>query len=432
MAGKGRGGDGLTYLGVRDGKKWWRARMVWMDADGERRDERETFAADSRPLAVQERARLLAERMARARAGIERCRVEKACDEYLDSIEAHGTRLSREPTVKRFKAAFQGRWIDTVATRELQAWLTRQVRLDGDKLSRGSLRNFRATIVSIWEHAQFKGYIETADVARAVIWRKGGSGRTREEALAENAAAQGEEKRSFTSDEAVDFLADLREHEADIFPLMVAQFILGARFAESSAIPRDCLDPETGIVFVAWSQVRGVVGPTKGKRRRKAGLGRIGLEIVREHLRRMDELKWPGYQDLVFPRRPEPQASARSRRTGEARSISPHWAYTTVYGRLIKAFERLGFDMANATHAARHTMNSLASEDMARANLSESLLFKVGGWSSQQIAATYRHPADAEVISLADVVERRLFKRSESVTTSGIQGGDEAKEARND
>jgi hypothetical protein len=31
MAGKGRGGDGLKYLGVRSGRKWWEARLTWVD-----------------------------------------------------------------------------------------------------------------------------------------------------------------------------------------------------------------------------------------------------------------------------------------------------------------------------------------------------------------------------------------------------------------
>lgn len=394
----GRGGDGVKFLGVRDGERWWEARLTWTDSrTGEKHDTTATFKANSKLLAMQERAKRLKQAKERLE-GLRRKRFDEVADEWFETIDSHGTRLSWGSHLNRIRKKFGSWWIDAITTRDLQSFLGGLKRLDGKPLGKSTFNSVRDVIIKVFVFAQEKGYVESAAVARATLRRK--SVRTREEALAE-AQGKGDGKRALTDEEAVKVLTDLAKHEPDIYPLVVVMFILGCRFAEASAIRRDCLDLSTGIVHIAWGQVRGRVGPTKGKRRRKAALGPVGLRVVQEHLRRMDELKWPGHEELVFPRKPEPQAIGRK--------ISDHWPHRTVARALRESFTRLGLDMANATHAARHTMNNLASQEIARAHLSESLLRKVVGHSTAQVAATYRHPEHAEVIQLAEVVEKRLF-----------------------
>jgi integrase len=409
VAGKGRGGDGLTYLGLRNGERWWQARLTWIDQrTGKKLDKQATFKANSKTLAHQERAKQLKKAQEKA-AGRKRQKFGDTADEWFATIEAFGSAVSRGSHLRRIKKQFGEWWMDAIETRDLQAWFGDQKRLDGQPLDRGTANSIRDVLIAVFDYAQTKGLVDSADVARAVLPRKGG--RTRADAMAEIEGV--EEKRNFTSKEAIAVLQDLNAHDPEIYPLLAVMLILGCRFAEGSAVRRDCIDLSTGIVFVAWGQVRGRVGPTKGKRRRKAALGPVGLKIIQDHLRRMDELRWPGHDVLVFPREPHYQSRAVMRKTGAPRSYSAHWAYTTVYKKLRDCYERLGLDMANATHAARHTMSNLASEGAAQARLSESLVREVAGWSTAKMAAKYRHPENAEVIQLAEVVEQRLFEPSD-------------------
>jgi integrase len=406
--GAGRAGDGVKYLGVRHGVKWWQARLVWIDPYSlKRKDTKETFEADSKTAAIEQRKTFLREKLGQSIQT--RKRFDKAVDEWLDTLESFGTRKGHKNRFGRLPKTWGPKWIDEIPTQEIQAYLGNLRRNDGKPYAKGILNGHRDGLVSLWDWAQRKGYV-SKNAARETLREKGG--RTQADARAENA---GEKDRSLTSEQAVELILWFEENEPELYPLVLAQFVLGARFGEASALRLDCLDLQTGIATIAWSQTYGRVGPTKGKRRRIAGLSPTAhaFDVIRAHVARMAVLKWPGHDVLVFPS--EPSTSPRK--------IGNHWGYTRVRLAYKAAFEALGFDMANATHCARHTTSNLASQEAVGAQLSESLVRKVIGHTTAQVAASYRHPEHAEVIQLAAVVERRLFRSKQLEASTGHESG---------
>lgn len=409
----GRGGSGVTHLGVRDdGERWWRARVTWKDPrTGKKREAEETYTADTKLDALRKRAELLKRKRDEV-ARPARKRFGEVADLWFATVRSAGSRISWGSHLKKLKAKFGDYWLDAMTTREMQAWLAGLRKADGERLGAGTQNSIRDVLVLVFEYAVAHGFADT-NAARGTLRRN-----YRKERDATVVDAEDAPKRSLeTGDEFVAFMTDLLEHESELAPMMLVQSILGCRFAEVSALRRADVDLSTGLVTVRRGQVRGTPTPTKGRYARTPALGPAGLQIVQEHLRRMDELRWPGHAELVFPRRPTGQA------TGAKAPRSPHWPYQTVYYALRRSFERLGLEMAAVTHAARHTMNNVASAEVAKAHISESLVRKVVGHTTVDMSTRYRHPELAEVISLAERVEGALLgPLAKSGATSGTSG----------
>ena len=387
--------DGLKALGMRNGRKLWSARLYWIDPRNDREHEkRVTFEADSRHLARIERAR----RIEAARAGTSingtgRRRVEAAGDEWFATVESTGSRISWGSHLRKIKARMGDQWIDTVTRPELQAWL------DSLTVGPGTVNSVRDVLIHVFRLAVRKGYCTTnpaSDTERRSTRRPVTMGDLGDAP-----------KRALTPDEARALLVDMRDHEPAIYPLVATQFVLGCRFAEVSALKWEDIDLATGLVQIRRGQMRGKVGPTKGRYARTAALGPIGLRIVTDHKRRMEAEQWPGWHDLVFPGPPE----KRGRRASDAWSISTAWH---IYQR---SFKRLGLEMRTATHSARHSMISAAATMQA----SEALLRGVVGHKSREVHQGYQTSETAQVIDLGARVEGR-FLRTGTKTGSARAG----------
>lgn len=187
----------------------------------------------------------------------------------------------------------------------------------------------------------------------------------------------------------------METHEPELYPLVHTQFCLGCRFAEVTALRRTRIDLATGLVEIRRGQFRGVTGRTKGKRARKAALPAEGLAVLKAHLERMDAERWPGWDDLVFPRPPY-----------RARRGSNFWASTTVHTKIAESFARCGIVVTGKTHVARHTMITIAHS----LEVDEALLRKTIGHRSKSVHMGYVHPPDEQVRGLGAEVGRELLK----------------------
>jgi integrase len=396
MAGKGRGGDGLKYLGVRNGRKWWEARLKWIDPlTGKVCNTKQKFVADSKLLAAQERAA----RIERLRDGTgqraERKRFGEALDEFLETIQVYSTRKSWRSFSKRLRVQFGEWWLDAMTARHMQDYL------DSLELSASSVSTLRAILRKVFSYAMRKQWV-TTNPAKDLGRRDD----TRERALRE--ALGTAPKRSLTLDQAARFLADIQLHEPrELYLLIATQMVLGCRFAEVSALTWEDVDLDTGLVTIRRGQVDSHVGATKGK---YARLVAIDLELRRDlkvHRERMREMEWPDHETLVFPR-----SWSRIRRTGN------HVARATASAAIKRAFARLGWhDMAVATHVARHTMHNVARE-----HTSALLLRKVVGHTSEKMSLNYTSAEKAEVIELAERLGSSFRSVTKSVTGTSDSG----------
>jgi len=386
----GRAGLGLKYLGVRkDGKKWWSARLYWIDPrSGKTREKEATFQADSKALAMQVREVRLAEAKAEV-AGLERKRFRDASAAYLETVKVHATKLGALSHVRTLDKHFGEWWLDQVTTRAMQDYL--------DGLTIASVNNLRNALVGVFRAAMRQHMIDH-NPAKAVE-------RRRERPLLD---ADGElvdgPVRSFTPEQVAVFFDYLEEHEVELYPLVHLQYMLGCRFGEVTALRRTHIDLESGAVRIRRGQTRGQPGQTKGKRARVAGLPLETRALLRAHLDRMAHERWPGWDDLVFPRPV----------TGRRR---PHnyWAYQTIAKKLHKAFTALQLEVKGTTHVARHTMITLAGE-ITQTETSAALLREMVGHRSQKQHAVYQHPLEGKVLQMGERVGRVITSGRRTLT----------------
>ncbi|MBA3841077.1 MAG: tyrosine-type recombinase/integrase [Actinobacteria bacterium] len=385
----------MKSLPARNGRKWWVVRISYTDAlTGKKKSSRRQIQADSRQLAGKERDRLIEKARGAASSDGKRHRVSEAIDLYLATIETHSTRITRTSHAKHLRAQFGEWWIDAVTTRHIQDFL------DAFEQSVSSRKTMQAIMSLAFEEAIRRKWV-TTNQAKGIVVR-------------ERRRAQGAKKlapkRSLSLDEAVAYLADVKENESnELYLLLFTQLVLGCRFCEVTCLRWDEVDLESGIVTISHGQYRGVVGDTKGRYARQAALD-LGLRSeLKAHRRTMAEHGWPGWEELVFPR-----PTARRQRA------SNHFANTTVHYAIKRSFERLGLEMAVATHVARHTMLNVARE-----HGSALLLRKVMGHRSEAMQMTYTAAEKREVISIAERVGSALRSGTKSGTRTD-RGGEDA------
>lgn len=405
MAKANRKGDGLEYLGLRDGKKWWRSRLYWLDPmTGKEREKQVTFQADTKPLAHTKRAEELEAAKLETPTGRaakpERKRFSEASASWYATLGAAGTRNVWGSYRKRLDAHF-GEWFLDVAHEtwvralrkyfaELKPVNTKRRPNRKTELDPGTVNGVRQVALNIFTHAAEQGWAREVNPVESVKRRS-----TRLQGLTE----LGEEpKRSLTEAEAVKHLLDVKEHDPEAFPLITTAYHLGQRFGEVSALELVDLDLATGATKTRRGQYKGELGPTKGKYARLAGMPLELRKLITEHIARVQALGYAGADRLVFPRPPW---------RGDAKSH--YWSGSTLHRVIDRSYVRLGLrgegvenPVRNTTHTARHTVATIA-EGMA----SEAVLRKVLG-QTLEVHRKYKHPGLAQVIELGEAVGSRL------------------------
>lgn len=400
--GAGRGGSGVESLGVRkDGKRYWLARIKYRDPlTSKVRDVERTFAADSKLLALQERGRIRDELLGQA-VRPERMRWREVAAEYLATVTRVGTLHSYRSYVKKLNKRIGDVWVDALTTQRLQAVLGEIY------LARTTMDSIRTVMINVLDHAKGKGLVRTnlAHDTEVMRWRPG----------------RPRKRKALTRDETVRLLADLRQHAYDLHVMIAVQYVLGARFAEVSALTWDDVDMATGVVTIRRGQSKGIEGPPKGYRttgkkqetgtpERIAAVGPTALRMLGEHRRRMQRDRWPGWERLVFPAPLEGQGKRPAR---------PHdyWPHRTVSDLLKGAYGRLGYDLGAVTHCARHTANNIA-----RMHANETFLRAVIGHSEPELTVAYSEIDTAEVVDFAREQERRMLGAGSGSRSGSLVG----------
>lgn len=369
----GRRGEGLKQL--EKGK--WLARLFWIDPrTGKEREKRITFDAPSKWQAVKRRTEELEKAKNADDVVLVQKRFGEVADEWTATIKVLGTKLSEESRVRTLKAHFGDWYLDKVSARAMQQYL--------DALTISSVNNVRATLVNVFRYAVRKHYI-AENVAKQTERRRGSNSDDDENELAP--------ERALSPEQVLALFEDLQENDPLVYPLIHVQYMIGCRFAEVSALRREDLNLQTGIVLVRKGQYRGTQGKTKGKYGRKAGLSLETRSMLRAHLDQMEYEQWPGWEEIVFPR----PVSGHKRK-------SNYWAISAVDKKLRAAFKRLGITGPGTTHRARHTAVTLADE----LGIAEGLARKVFGHRSTKHRAAYQHPTDSSVIKFAETVGKKL------------------------
>jgi len=374
----GRAGDGVRLTGTRNGRKYWHARLYWIDErTGKAREKRVTIEAPSKYQAMARRAELLEAARAGTATRSERLRWQTVSDAWFATVTVRATRHSWGSHRRALDRVFGEHWIDAVTARELQD------HLDAMQGSPGYVNSRRDVASHILDHA-IRLHAATRNVAKDVRKRS-----TRVDADALEDAPQ----KALTAEDARRVIADLAANEPDIYPLALTQLELGCRFAEVSALRWEDVDLDSGIVRIRRGQWGGTVGKTKGRYARLAALSLDTRAMLRAHRDRMAVEQWPSWDVLVFPRPPFSQR----------RRHSDHWSITTVGYKLVRSYKRCGLTLAGRTHIWRHTMVTLARE-LANAQVLRSVV----GHTTEQVHERYQHAHSADVISLAEALGQKL------------------------
>jgi integrase len=407
MSGKGRGGDGISYVGVVNGRRQYRVRLLATHPkSGEKvLDTKRLVFADSKIEAARERDRLTQEALQKRAVthGLpERKRFAEVADEWYATLDCPGTMTSWGSHLRRLKEHFGKWWMDELTDDDVTRFLANVRGVRKEALGAGTINSMRDVLVKIGAHAKSKAYVKVNVAAQTerVSTRK-----TRAEVM------QGLElppKRSLDAHEVQPYLRKVRTMEPDLFPLVCSQFLLGCRFAEVSALRRTEVNWETGFTPISRGQVRGHEGPTKGKYARPAAFGEAGLAMLREHLARMDELKWPGYETLLFPR---PKSNKRRH--------SNHWSISSAGQKIRAILIELGYGVASVTHLARHTMNNVTRQQVDAEG--EKMLRRLLGHSTVAVNQSYSRAEQAEVIDFAAKVEAAFISGRKVAQTRKAQ-----------
>lgn len=381
--------DGIVRVGVERGQIKFRLRLVARHPEtGEKIvDTVRLVLADSKPDALKLRqamvAELLAEKLGELRVG-KKLTFAEAADQWHATITRHATASSWGSYSRKLKAVFGDRQLDKIRTEDMQRYLASLA------YSRSTLKGIKAVLVSVFDWAVGAGYIRKP--GPAVDLRLPRKQRDHAATLAE-LERTAPVKRGLTHDELARFLPALLAIDSDLYPLVLVQLALGARFSEVSALKRSDVDMTTGELVIRRAQVAGRIGPPKKDRSRPGALPATALAVLREHLARMDELRWPGHEEWLFPARPT-----------RARRFAPLWVISTARLSIKAAMAEAGATTVNATHFARHTLNGLI-----RGHVADSVLRQVVGHSDEQMSAAY---GDAQVLDFAAEVDRVVLKRA--------------------
>lgn len=383
---------GLTCLGkLADGKKWWVARITWVDPKtGRKRSTRAKYAADSLYLAALERKRRTEEKRATGGAVKTRHRFREAFELYFATVTTHASKQARTAHGKRVNAHFGDWFVDAIETTHIQD------HLDALDLGASMKRSLRTTMSLSFQEAIKKRWTATNPTRGVTVSDKLRKGQQRTVAP----------KRSLSAAEAAAYAADVRAHEPPEMALfLLTSMRMGVRFAEASALTWDAIDFDTGVVTLAVGQYGGVSGETKSKYIRQSVLDRGALSELQEHRKSMAEFRWPGWETLVFPR----PMSARKRPNN-------YFAYHTANTVVKRSFKRLGLDnMKVATHVARHTHLNLARQG---GDVDPLMLRKMMGHATLEQQLTYTGIELVEARAIASKVSRVLQGVTTDVTVT--------------
>lgn len=388
--------DGLVPLGLRNGKKFWRARIKWRDPlTGKVREAERTFEADSKLQAQNKRAAFLAEKRDAAVRPVERTRLAAVIDAYIATLTREGTLHSYRSYARKIKRKLGDAWVDAITTQHLQAFLSSVY------LGKSTMDSIRVVLINAFDHAVAMGQRQDNPAKGTRVGRY--------------KPAKPRKRKALTPDETVRLHADLRQHSYDLHVMMVAQYVLGCRFAEVSALTWEDVEMATGVVRIRRGQLKGVEGPPKGNKERDSALGPTALAMLAAHRKRMEQERWPGWERLVFPAPLGGQGKRPVR-------LHDYWPWKTVADHLKAAYGRLGYDLGAVTHVARHTANNVA-----RMHANEVFLRKVIGHSSAEMTDAYTEIESTEVIDFAREQERRLLGHGgRSGVTRGPRNGKKA------
>lgn len=369
--------DGVKKLSA--GK--WLVRVTWTDKDGKRRDTERVVLADSKAEALLARTKVQAELSGPRLHG---WTVATAFDRYVATLKP-GTKHSWGSYARRIVKVFGDRRLGEITPTEIQRFLFQL------PVSDATAAQYRTVFLRAYAFAQEAGEYPGTNPVRDTRPRK--TPKTNEQLLEEQ---DNPVVRAYRGDETQRFLAAL---DPELRPLQITQLLLGSRFGEVSALELGDVDWVTGAVRIRRGQFHGAIGVTKAKKARPSGLGPYGLAMLKAHRARMEELKWPGWDRLVFPRPLYAQP-----RTHDM------WAYWTVRTKVKEAQEAAGISIASRTHAMRHTNVTAAAvqRDMAMDTTMAALHRQMVGHASAAQSMTYIDTAALPVVRLAGELEKVL------------------------
>lgn len=400
--------DGLEYLGVAKGMRKYKARLVVYDKKtGKKHNTARTIYAQTKTAAQAERARLLIEYESKVLGHVSspgRKRLREVGEAWIATVDSFSTHGSWSSHLKKINAVMGDQWLDSFTPDQLQRFLATVKGTRKDKLAAGVVNSIRDVLVHVFAYAKAQG-LRSDNPAAATTRLK--TKKTRAEQLASVVTPK---KRSLTGEQLPRFFAELRRLHADTFPIVFTQYAIGCRFAEVSELRWPDIDLRTGAVIISRGQSKGRIGPTKNGEPRLTGVGPAVLEFLRKHRLEMLTAKWPEHESLIFPGPPY---------VCGPKPRSNHWSYSTVRNHIRETFACLGItDMANVTHAARHTMNN-----HARKLGDDAMLRKVIGHASPEETGTYTELEMGEVIDFASAAEKAMKLGGVVGVTNGVNRG---------
>jgi integrase len=309
-------------------------RVTWTDKIGKRHDTERKVLADTKAKAQQARAELQRELAGpRDRGWL----LSHALDQYIATTR-DGTKHCWDSYARRINRAFGGRRLGDITTAEIQRFLYNL------PLADNTANGYRTLFIGTYKHARICGEYAGVNVAKETEARR--PKKTEAERLA---ALENPVKRAYLGDETQRFLAAL---DPNLRALQIIQIFLGCRFGEASALEWRDVDLETGDVNIRRKQYVNAVSVPKNGKERPTALGAQGIMVLKAHKARMEELKWPGWDRLVFPRPVSYHARA-----------SDMWSSRTAILKVTQAQKAAGITVKSKTHAARHTHITLAEVD---------------------------------------------------------------------
>jgi integrase len=364
-------------------------RVTWTDQAGKRRDTERKVLADTRAKAQAVRAELFRELSAPRDQG---WKVAFALDQLVSTQRA-GTKHSWSSYARRITKVFGERRLGDLKPTEIQRFLHNLPVADS------TANGYRTLLSCMYKQARRCGAYAGPNPVQETEARK--TEPTEAELLF---AQENPPKRAYTVEETLRFIAAL---DPDLRPLQLIQLFLGCRFGEVSALEWRDVDLETGEMQIRRKQYNGAVGVPKNGEPRRAVLVPEGIAVLKTHKAKMEELKWPGYDRLVFPR-----PKYAHDRTHDM------WSSRTVILKVTQAQKAAGIEVDSRTHAMRHTHITLAAVQQALAvegsfdlgELHRSML----GHASEAQSRAYIDKRALPAVRLAASIEKALM---------GVSGG---------
>jgi integrase len=373
--------DGLERVGSKGGLIRYKARIVARHPDTGLKfvDTTRTIWAKGKAEALTKKDALRQEIIDRKLGLTQKARILfcDAADDWLETITRYGSRKSYGTHVGHLKRRFGPTWLDEIDVDDMQRHLAAMSK----KFAPSVVGGHRSVLVNIFEWGADEGYLKRPNLAAQTRLRAA-------KKKANDGDAPDPDKRDMTPEELGRFMPALDKRDAIMAKLVLAMLVLGARFAEASALKRSDVDWKTGRLVIRRGQVDCRIGPPKGNKARAAAFPAAALEIMRGHVAEMDRLKWPGHDVWLFPCRP----NVRRRRP------LPLWNIETVGKAMRETMRAQGIHTVNATHACRHTLIGLM-----RGEAADAVMRSVVGHASE---ATNQLYGSAKLFSFAEQVER--------------------------